>query len=58
MSQKQYIAIEDAPELWAGLEDLIIGYVPVEQFDQMVDVGYIDLDGLVIADIGECFEVE
>ena len=60
MSNPQYIAIDDfvGDDLWQDVADLVVGRVPVDQFDAMVAVGYIDQDGLIIADVGEVAELD
>lgn len=46
-----YIEINDGSELWDDVRQQVIDSVPVEEFDRLVEIGYIDLDGMVIADI-------
>ena len=60
MSNPQYIAIDDfvGDDLWQDVAELVVGRVPVDQFDAMVAVGYIDQDGLIIADVGEVAELD
>ncbi len=49
----RYIAIDDVhgDELWADVADLVVRRVSLSEFDQLVEVGYLDLDGRILLEL-------
>lgn len=50
--QDKYIAIDDiyGDELWSDVNALVVNRVSLTDFDNLVNTGFIDLDGKILVD--------